>query len=110
MVGIAINRLRDATNRKIKNRLIILPALALTSRPIAVLNQVHELLGLEKFNYNQKVEQITHENDLWHGMDLHTIKPEVKPIPTESWKDILPQKYADELGKRFADINNMAKH
>ena len=88
----------------------MIPALALTSRPTAVLNQVHQLLGLEQFEYDpKKVEQITHENDLWHGMDLHTIKPEVNPIPTETWKEVFPQNYADELGKRYADINKMAK-
>lgn len=109
VVGIAANRLRDACNRKIKNRLIIIPALALTSRPIAVLNQIHQLLGLPKFEYNpEKVEQITHENDLWHGMDLHTIKSEVKPIPTETWKGILPPAYAEEIDKRYADINKMS--
>lgn len=110
VVGIAVNRLRDAMNRKIKNRLIVVPALALTSHPAAVLNNIHQLLGLPLFEYDpKKVEQITHENDLWHGMDLHTITPEVNPIPTETWKDVFPQKYADELGKRFADINQMAR-
>lgn len=109
VVGIAINRLRDALSRKIKGRIILVPSLALTSRPIAVLNQIHELLGLEPFEYKpNKVEQITCENDLWHGMDLHTIKSEVKPIPTETWKDVLSQKYADDLGRRYADINKMA--
>lgn len=110
VVGIAVNRLRDALSRKIKNRLIVVPALALTSRPAAVLNNIHQLLGLPLFEYDpKKVEQITHENDLWHGMDLHTIKPEVKPILTETWKEVFPQKYADELGKRYADINQMAR-
>lgn len=110
IVGIAVNRLRDALNRKVKNRIIMVPALALTSRPKDVLTQIHQLLGLKSFEYDpKKVEQITHENDLWHGMDLHTIKSEVNPMPTETWKDIFPQKYADELGKRFADIDKMAR-
>lgn len=110
VVGIAINRLRDALNRRISDRIILVPALALTSRTQAVMYEIHDLLGLEPFKYDpQKVEQITHENDLWHGMDLHTIKPIVKPISTETWKGILPEKYAEELGKRYADINRIAR-
>lgn len=109
VVGIAINRVRDALQRQIKNRLIILPATALTTKPLMVLDQIHEMLGLPKFTYNpQAVEQITQENDLWHGMDLHKVKPEVKPIPTGTWKGILPDKYAIDLAKRYKDINELA--
>lgn len=109
VVGIAINRVRDALVRKISNIIIIVPATALTARPVAVLNQIHNLLVLDKFEYNpKKVQQITHENDLWHGMNLHKIKSEINPIPTQTWKNILPEKYAEELGERYSDINKLA--
>jgi sulfotransferase len=109
VIGLPINRLRDALNRKINKRLVLVPVMALTERPVGVLKQLHNMLGFEPFDYNpKKVDQITFENDVWHGMSLHSIKSEVTPIATETWKDILPQKYADDLGKRFADINKIS--
>jgi sulfotransferase len=110
VVGVTVNRLRDALNRKIKNRLIVIPIKNLTTHPTETLLEIHNNLGLQPYLYDTtNVKQVTFENDLWHGMDLHTIKSEVKPISENTWKGVLPDKYAESLEKRYKDINDIAK-
>lgn len=109
IVGIAINRIMDAIQRGVKDRLIIVPYISLTQSPSETLDAIHEVLGLNKFKYDpDNVKQITFENDLWHGMDLHTINNKVKPKLEIPWKGILSDRYADELNKRYRVINEMA--
>lgn len=107
VVGIAVNRLRDAINR-LPGRLIVLPFSQLTSDPIGTLGQVTESLGLSPFEYNpNEVEQKTHENDVIHGMDLHVIRPKVEPVDS-SWQSILGDEYGNEIGARYKDINDLS--
>jgi sulfotransferase len=109
VVGISIDRLRDALNRKIKNRVIIIPTEGLTGNPVRTLHDLHDLLGLPQYDYNpENVQQITQEDDLWHGMDLHKIQSKVSPIKKDTWKGLLPEKYAKTLAERYKDINRLA--
>ncbi len=107
VMGISINRLRDAIQR-ISGRLILVPFNSLTEEPKGVMKAIHEVLKLPEFEYDPTdVKQITHEDDTWHGMDLHIIRPNIKPTPKEPWKDVLPDHYIAELSKRYADINRL---
>jgi len=110
VLGIAINRLRDAL-RRIGDRVIVIPYDYLTSDPQGVMKILHDKLDLKDFEYDHtNVKQVTKENDLWHGMDLHVIKPEIKPQENqEPWKGILTDEYASHIEKTYADINQMAK-
>jgi sulfotransferase len=110
VVGLTINRVRDALARGMGDRLLLIPYRALTSHSAQSLDLIHGALGLEPFEYDfDKIEQITHENDIYHGMRLHVIQPQVKPNEKPSWPDILPKKYAAEIADRYRDINDLAK-
>ena len=52
-------------------------------------------------------KQITHEDDRWHGMDLHVIRPDVTPAEEEPWKGVLPEQYVKTLADRYKDLNNL---
>ncbi len=107
VVGIAINRLRDAIQR-ISGRLVLVPFNSLTEEPKGVMKAIHEVLELPEFEYDPTdVKQITHEDDTWHGMNLHIIRPNVQPTPATPWKGVLPDDYIEALGKRYADVNRL---
>jgi sulfotransferase len=109
VVGVAINRLRDALTRK-GDRLLIIPFRAFTSEPQTAMKLIHQFLELDPFEYNfDEIKQVTHENDLWHGMKLHTIQSKIKSSEKPSWPEILPKKYADSVAQRFKDINDLAR-
>ncbi len=108
VVGRTINRLRDALARGLGNRLLIVPYKSFTKNPTFCMQTMHNWLDLPKFSYDCKnVKQVTHEDDAWHGMDLHIIKPEIKE-QEQDWEKILPAKYAAQLADRYPDIIKMA--
>lgn len=109
VVGLAVNRVRDAIQRRSDN-LIVLPYNTLASDPLGTLNTIHEVLELPQYDYNvSDVKQITEEDDTWHGMDLHVIKPgKVRKAEKTPWKGILPEEYVQEIEKRYADINKLS--
>lgn len=85
VVGLAYNRLKDAFARGLGNRLHLVEFESLTTDPRATMAGVVSFLGLSPFTFNfDHVEQATHENDEVHGMPLHTIRPEVRPVRDDS--------------------------
>ena len=108
VAGIAINRLRDALLRGMGERLVILPYQALTAEPRQTMNLLHKALELPQFDYNpDNVEQVTEENDTYHGMDLHRIRPKIEPQAGIPWEGILPDSLCNELAQAYADINRL---
>jgi sulfotransferase len=108
VLGLAINRIRDAIDRGVQDRLIFVPYMSFTKEPFLTVNAIHKMLGLDPFNYNtENVEQVTYENDLYHGMDLHTIRNEILPGQTNTWQGILPDRFAEGIAKDFQDITNL---
>lgn len=107
VVGIAINRVRDAIQR-VSDRLILVPYPSFMANPTGVMNTIHEILELEPFEYDpNKIKQVTREDDAWHGMDLHKVRPKIEPAQEIPWSGILPEDYAANVAKRFADIGNL---
>lgn len=107
VVGITIDRLRDALAR-LPNRLVIVPYHHLTNSPKDMIENLHKALNLPNFEYDpDNVKQVTHENDVWHGMNLHKINGVIKPQKPEPWRGIVPDDYAAELAERYADIHRM---
>jgi sulfotransferase len=109
ILGLTINRLRDALQRGVSDRLVIVPYRALTHAPQATLSLLHRSLGLPPFDYSpDDVAQITHEDDCVHGMTLHTIRTKVEPFAGVPWSDVLPDETCHWLERDYADINRLA--
>lgn len=109
IVGLAINRLRDALMRGVGDRLLIVPYPALSGFPEATLDILHDALGLPSFAYDPlNVEQVTEENDAFHGMDLHRVRRKVSPPESIPWEGILPQELCEFLAEQFADIHRLS--
>jgi len=108
VVGLSIARFRDALDRGLADRLIIIPYHQLTSNTEVVMNGLHDTLGLPRFNYDSKnVAQITKEDDSVHGMELHKIRSEVK-FQEPDWDKILPQYVNEWIAREYGDINELA--
>ena len=57
----------------------------LTHNPAGTLKGIYEFLELPAFDHDfNNVEQYTFEDDSVHGMPLHTIRKEVKPIKDDA--------------------------
>jgi sulfotransferase len=112
IVGLPIVRLRDALNRASKKNIIVVPFLQLTNKPKETMDNLHDLLGLEKHDYDfNNIKQVTYEDDNLHGWkDLHTINPKVTGSMDPSWTNIIPEEMANNIGKAYQDINKIANN
>ena len=109
VAGIAISRLRDVFNRGLADRLIIVPYKELTKFPIKTANMVSAALELPPFTYDPvNVAQVTHEDDTVHGMELHTIRSQIKPEEGSAWAGVLPPDLVLDINKAYQDIENLA--
>lgn len=108
VVGLAVNRLRDAIHRGLADRLVLISYEALTAQPQRTLELLHEALGLPNFAYDpHHVRQVTREDDLVHGLDLHAVREQVESPAADSWKTVLPPELADAVARDYADINSL---
>jgi sulfotransferase len=112
VIGMPVNALRDALNRGVSDRLLIVPYGKITVNPQETLASIHHQLGLPSFfDYDpNNVQQITKEDDAVHGWgyDLHTIRPKVEPPKSPPWEGILPPHTCKWLDEEFADINHLS--
>lgn len=112
VVGLAINAVRDAMNRGVADRLLIVPYNRIVTDPRGTLASLHEALGLAPFDYDpENVQQITKEDDSIYGwgFDLHSIRPKVEPPAVKPWEGVLPDHTCEWLDREFADINALSQ-
>lgn len=90
VLGLAINRLRDAFRRGYEDRIHLVDFNKLTKNPKATINELYDFLGEEYFKHDyDNVEQVTSEDDYFHGyLNLHKIQNKVAHKPSEA-KEIL---------------------
>lgn len=85
VLGLAYNRLKDALQRGLGDRLYLVEFDDLTHDPGATIKGIYNFLGLEPFEHDfANVEQYTLEDDAVHGVDLHSIRRGVKPVKDDS--------------------------
>jgi len=102
VLGLAYNRLKDCIQRGLSDRLFLVEFEDLTHNPEQSMRAIYDFLGYDYFEHNfANVEQSTYEDDSVHGMDLHTIHNEVKPVLDDSIKilgqDVHKQYYNSEF-------------
>ena len=110
VLGLTINRLRDAIERGMKDRLIFVPYQEFLKHPQDTMDRIHEDLGLDLFKYDpSNVKQTIYENDVWHGMDLHTIRNEIKTVDEIPWEGVLPNGLLGKIENEYSDINKLSR-
>lgn len=109
VVGLPIARLTDAIHRGLSDRLIIVPYRMLTHNPSETIRNVEESIGLAPAEYDfANIRQVTAEDDSVHGMQLHTIRPEVVPCKGLPWEGVLPTDLAAQIDAAFPLIQSLA--
>jgi sulfotransferase len=90
LVGLSYIRITDALTRGFRDRMHFIHFDRLTQNPAAALQDIYRFLGETPFQHDfENVEQVTFENDLFHGIDgLHDIRSAVRPIPSRA-KEVL---------------------
>jgi sulfotransferase len=96
IVGVPINRIRDAVNRGWRSSMLFVEYSRLCSKPREMMEEIYDFIGqkYEKHDFN-KVIQITKEDDLVYlYKGLHDIRPKVEPQES-CWQSILPKALTD---------------
>lgn len=90
LIGLSYIRIQDALTRGFRDRMHFVHFDQLTRNPAAALQEIYRFVGEKPFAHDfEHVEQVTVENDLFHGMDgLHEIRPSVRPVPPRA-KEVL---------------------
>ena len=102
IIGIAYNRLKDALQRGLEDRLLLVEFSDLTYNPQGTMERIYDFLEVEPFEHDfENVEQVTEENDFIHGADYHKIRPKIKPVKDDSVKILGKQLVKDYTGTEF---------
>ena len=97
-VGLALNRLGDATRRGLQDRLHFVQFDRLTANPKQKLKEIYDFLGEQYYEHNfDHVEQVTKEDDEIHGfVNLHKIRNKVEPVKSRA-REVM----GDDIIKKF---------
>jgi sulfotransferase len=99
VIGRPYINLKDAFDRGLESRLVLLPYEYFTNNPEDAMKAVYEFIGEPYFNHNfENIEQLVGETDdigFGWGQDLHKIKEgKIKPTPSDA-KIVLGEKLAE---------------
>lgn len=96
-VGPSIEWIKDVITQKLDDKVLFIRFEDFCKNPEAEMKKIYAYLGIPYFNHNfKKVEQLTHENDVIHGIfGDHQIQPEVKPVKDD---------FIDVLGEQNCQI------
>ena len=102
-VGIAYNRIRDALDSGMGDRMHFVEFVDLTTNPEAAMRKIYKFLDEEYFDHDfDYVEQSTNENDDIHGIPgLHTIRNKVAPMQVDAKSIIGEEAYEKYLNIEF---------
>ena len=100
-VGIAYNRIRDAITRGFADRMFFIDFEVLTNDPKRTMKEVYEFLEEEQYEHDfDNVEQVTHEDDVTHGIvGLHDIRTKVEPLQS-TWRETL-----GDFAEKYGELN-----
>jgi len=107
ILGIPIERLRDATN-SFKHKLCFVHAEELTTKPENVMKNIYSYLEEEYYSHDfNNIEQYTKEHDgVWWPIGDHSIKKNIMQIQT-NWDEILGKELSDILSVKFDWVNHL---
>ncbi|NBW13980.1 MAG: sulfotransferase [Caulobacteraceae bacterium] len=86
-LGDSFNRLKDAVNRGLKDRIYFMEFDNLTHHPKQTMQDIYDFLNLKYYEHDfNNIQQYTKEDDdnVHRIKDLHTIRSVVKPVPLKA--------------------------
>ena len=109
VVGLAINRIRDAFDRGLADRIVIVRNRDLVAMPQEEILRISMAVGSTPFLCDpNNVRQVTQEDDSVHGMKLHDVRPVVSSEGCTRWQDYLPQHVGDWIHESYPFMQQLA--
>lgn len=109
-IGYMVNCVRDAVDRGLADRLVVVPYWELTHFPQQTVRRVCYECGLAPFDCDpSNVPQTTREDDSVYGMRLHDTRPAVEPDPGRSWVGVLPDALVAWVDESFGFVQQLAQ-
>jgi len=102
-VSISLDRIQEIYELGLENKIMYIRAEDLTSRPQEIMEEVYDILNLERYNHNfNNIQQTTKENDVIHGLDndLHTIRNKVEPL-IDNYKEIIGEESCNRIDTEY---------
>lgn len=102
-VSISLDRIQEIYELGLENKIMFIRAEDLTSQPQQIMDEVYDILNLERYNHNfNNIEQTTKENDVIHGLDndLHTIKNKVEPL-VDNYKEVIGEESCNIIDTEY---------
>ena len=113
LVGRPVKLLEDIKKMGYSNRILIVKYKDLTENPQLILNQIHEFLGEENYNYNKNnftdLKQTIFEMDSYYNYKFMHDIIEGK-IFYKKHENILTTDLIERINKRFSWINSLIKN
>lgn len=109
-LGLAINRLKNAIETGLGDRLVIVPYRELVADPVGTIRTVHRECGLAEFVCDpSRVTNQTPEDDQIYGLPFHRLRSSVDDSAVERWREVLPHDVADWIDSEFPSVQALAQ-
>ena len=113
LVGRPVKLLWDIQNMGYSDRILIVKYSDLTENPQLILNQIHEFLGVEGYNYSENnftdLKQTIFEMDSYYNYKfIHDIVE--GEIIYKKHENILPNDLIDKINERFSWVSGIIKN
>jgi sulfotransferase len=102
-VGISMDRLKDCIQQGIDKKMLFIRYEDLMANPEQELRRFYDYIGKPYYEGHdfENVTQITHENDVIHGIfGEHTIKNKIEPV-VDDYEKILGKDQSDRLRMHY---------
>lgn len=102
VIGLAYNRLKDAVQRGLADRLLFVEFDQLTRSPQKTLNAIYDFLALDPYHHNfDCIEPYAHEDAAACRPPLHAIRKTVAPFVDDSIEVLGPDLVRQLIGTEF---------
>lgn len=109
MVGMFINRWRNALDRGWGDRLIVVPYKELVTDPVGIVRRIHVDCGLAPFTCDpNKVKKAAPEDDNVRKLPFHDLRGSVDATALTRGYDVLPPDVREWLTNEFPIVNQFA--
>ncbi len=109
MLGLFLNRWRNALESGYGDRLIVVPYAQLIANPVGIVGRIHSDLHLGSFTCDPTaVKQAQPEDDQERGLPYHVLRPQVDQSAANRWQGVLPPDVAAWLNESYPIVQQFA--
>jgi sulfotransferase len=102
-VGPTLEWLYEVFNQGYQNKILFIRYEDFLTNPVVQMNAIYDYIGIQRYNHDfDNIEQLTHENDVIHGIfGDHKIKNKIEPLKIDYF-DILGEKNCNSIVNNYS--------